>query len=295
MNDSDACLKSPIIVLGAPRSGTTILASLLARHPHLHYMEEPRLTWRYGNDQKSDMLDAEDARPEVIRHIRAAFARQIREAGKERLLEKTPSNALRGPFIDRVFPDAIYIHIIRNGYESALSIERFWDQHAHGVRHIARGRLRARLREINLRRVPFYAREALRRFAPPSLRRVVGQNFWGPRIPGIDGLLRDLSILDVCCLQWRMCVEAACHFGRSLPAGRYCELHLERLDESRLIDILRFTNLSSESQVLDEFRAQFKPADSRVTGLDPATRDRLALWIEPTTRWLDCCPLSRFG
>jgi hypothetical protein len=40
------------------------------------------------------------------------------------LIEKTPINTFRLSFIDRIFPDARFIHIYRNGLEVARSIEK---------------------------------------------------------------------------------------------------------------------------------------------------------------------------
>ena len=91
----DELLQSPIFILGAPRSGTAILADVLRSHPDLAYVREPRFIWRHGNDGKSDLLQPADARPEVIAHIRASFAGLVRSQGRSRLLEKLPSNSLR--------------------------------------------------------------------------------------------------------------------------------------------------------------------------------------------------------
>ena len=72
-------LDRPIVVVGAPRSGTTLMGELLSAHPALAHVEEPRLTWRYGNDAKSDMLGPEDARPEVCQFIRQRFAATVQQ------------------------------------------------------------------------------------------------------------------------------------------------------------------------------------------------------------------------
>ena len=201
MNHSDdELLKKPVIIVGPPRSGTTVLALILMQHPELTYLDEPRLVWRYGNDRKSDMLSPEDATPAVCAHIRSEFAKAVRESGRPRLLEKTPANSLRLGFVDRVLPDCKIIHIMRNGVESVLSIRRFWTQHAAGVK---RSKLLQRLREVGLRRAPFYAKEMLRRSLGRRIPGMVNKPVWGPRIPGIDALLRDLDLLAVCALQWR--------------------------------------------------------------------------------------------
>ena len=126
-------LDRPIVVIGSPRSGTTLLGNLLGTHPLLSQVEEPRLTWKYGNDDKSDMLRAGDARPEVCQHIRRDFGKAVSDAGRERLIEKTPSNSLRMEFVDRVLPGCIFIHTVRDGVESVLSIRKFWEQYARGT------------------------------------------------------------------------------------------------------------------------------------------------------------------
>ena len=197
----DPQLDRPIIVIGSPRSGTTLLGNLLGTHPQLAQLEEPRLTWKFGNDAKSDMLRAVDARPEVRQHIRQTFARAVRDADRQRLIEKTPSNSLRMEFVEQVLPGCIFIHTIRDGVESVLSIRKFWEQHARGV---PKDKLVQRLREINLQRAPYYAKEFLRKAMPKQLAGIVGKPVWGPRIPGIDGLLDQLDLLEVCCLQLKI-------------------------------------------------------------------------------------------
>lgn len=78
-------MKTPIIILGAPRSGTSVLARILSQHADLAYSNEPRLIWRYGNDRCSDMLNAGHARQKVIQYIRRKFSHRVDAAGKLRL------------------------------------------------------------------------------------------------------------------------------------------------------------------------------------------------------------------
>jgi hypothetical protein len=197
--EEDQLLKDPIIILGAPRSGTTILSQILGQHPDVALLIEPRFTWRYGNDRKSDMLQPDDARPEVIRHIRRRFAKFVKDQGKTRLVEKTPSNSLRPEFVNRVFPDAKFIHIIRNGYDACLAGEDFWDKHSTGLTKIAEGRLLQRLNELNVKRLQYYFPEFLRRALPKPLGRFLGPNPWGPRLPGHRQMLSELGATFVAC------------------------------------------------------------------------------------------------
>jgi hypothetical protein len=281
-----APLERAIIVVGAPRSGTTLLGQLLGEHPALAHVEEPRLTWRFGNDGKSDMLMPDDARPEVCRHIRNAFETAVRTASRHRLIEKTPSNSLRMGFVDRVLPGCQFVHIIRDGVESTLAIRKFWQEHAHGVNP---RKLVERLREIRPRQLPYYLREFVRRAAPRPLAGMVRKPVWGPRIPGIDGLLEDLELIDVCALQWRMCVETARHYGRSLPQNRYMECRLEELSAQRLREILAFCQLEDSPEVWDAFERKFDPEQTRHRRVSASTEeiDQIRRWTDPTTHWLE--------
>lgn len=277
-------LQRPIVVVGSPRSGTALISRILSKHSELYYAEEPRLTWRFGNAEKSDLLRPEDARSEVVQHIRGAFAQRVRQAGRSRLLEKTPSNALRVPFVDRVFPDAVFIHILRNGYDSALSIR---DLTKRGATGLPRHRVAARLKEFQLRDAPRYSRELVRRLMPwlPG----VGKPVWGPRLPGIDGMARDLEPLELAALQWKQCVELACYHGRRLPADRYLELRLESLSVPVVERVLDFVGLTPEPEVLKEIAENFRSEiTSRRRGkASERELSLLAPWVEPTLAWLE--------
>jgi len=281
----ESALDRAIVVVGAPRSGTTLLGNLLANHPQLAHLQEPRLTWRYGNDGKSDRLLPADARPEVCRHIRTAFAAAVKSQGRQRLVEKTPSNSLRMEFVDRVLPGCLFVHIIRDGVESTLAIRRFWQQHAHGVRP---SKLWQRLREMSPRQFPHYAREFMRRAAPKPLRGLVKPPVWGPRIPGIDGLVQDLESIEVCALQWRMCVEAACNHGRALPTNRYLEVRLEDMSPDKLKAILAFCQLDPSPEVMAAMERDFDKSQT-AQRRGEALQEEIEIvrrWVEPTMAWL---------
>lgn len=284
-SSEDRLLQKPVIIVGTPRSGTTLLGEIFKHHPDLGYLDEPRLTWRYGNDRKSDMFHPEDARPDVCAHIRTTFAQTLRLAQRTRLLEKTPSNSLRMGFVERVLPGCKFVHILRNGIESVLSIRFYWENYASGtVPH----KMSQRLREINWRRAPIYLKEFLKRIVPQPLSPWIGAPQWGPRIPGLDGLVRDLDLLDVCCLQWRMCVEAACQVGRTLPKERYLECRLEDMSPDLLKAIMRFAELPEADEVFRALEKKFEPKlpAGRAKTADPDDVARIRYWIQPTLDWL---------
>jgi hypothetical protein len=165
-----------------------------------------------------------------------------------------------------------------------LAIYSSWLTHAHGTKRIPPGRLQRRMREISLGQLRFYTKEAFFRLAPERIARAFGQNVWGPRLPGIDGLLRDLDILDVSALQWRMCVETAIHFGRRLPSDRYMEVWLEDLSPELLRQMLMFCELDHDEEVLRLFTRTHEPglAHGRRAKADAADIERILRWTEPT-------------
>src|SRR4051794_17928560 len=233
---------APVIILGAPRSGTTMLASLFEQHHDTVVLREPRLVWRYGNDWRSDELRISQARPDVIAHIHRTFGADLDRAGKPKLVEKTPSNAIRPGFVDAVFPDAKFIHIIRNGWSAVPAIRDHWYRRAQGFGTRDRARLRRRLAEANLRQMPAYAREFMRRFTGRFSRH---EALSGPRLAGIQEMADELGVLETAAHQWRSCVMQSASFGRTLPADRYVELRLESLTPDGIAGLFDFAGLES--------------------------------------------------
>jgi hypothetical protein len=280
----------PVIILGAPRAGTSILGRLLQAHPAFVHVKEPRFVWRFGNDGHSDRLLAVHARSEVIAHIRTHFAGVLGEYRDKRLLEKHPSNSLRVPFIERIFPDAIYVHIMRNGYDAAASIRSYWLNATQGVSNSRIGDdtsiLRQRMKEVHPRQVPYYALELASRFLPARMARQ--RTLWGPRLPGLKQMVRDMDLIEVAAMQWRSCVELAALDGRALGPDRYMEVRLENLNLAGAERILNHTGLGMTQSVERHFQENFDPvkAASRRDALSDADRQAVRRVIAPTMQWL---------
>ena len=283
-------IKKPIIILGAPRSGTSILGRILSQHKSLYYANEPRLIWRYMNDSRSDCLRVEHASEKCVDYIQRKFAKLVASEQKGRLLEKTPSSALRIDFINKVFPDCKFIHIIRNGYDSTLSIRNFWDSHVGGI---AQGKidqkdsiLMQRLKEMHPTQLPYYVGELASRLIPSKLRR--SRVPWGPRLPGMNQMVRDLGVLEVSALQWKMCVEHAALHGRQYGSDRYFECKLEDFDSNKMQDILKFCELSEDTGVEKYINEHFVKGMSskRKFSADEVCIANIRSLIEPTMDWL---------
>ena len=165
-----AVIVRPVIVLGAPRSGTTILRNCLALHPELwhlpgeshdvlegpfhpaaHHFESNRVTeneldddlakdlrrnfarrsinLNIATDKPGRTLGANSLTGRVIAKVgtRAAGATSMRSRPDEiRFLEKTPKNMLRVPMLERLFPDALYVHLTRDAPGNIRSLIGGW-------------------------------------------------------------------------------------------------------------------------------------------------------------------------
>ena len=118
-----------VILIGAARSGTKFLRSLLgvdAKVGEVPY--DVNYIWRYGNEAyPDDALPVSLAAPRIKAYIRRLLSKQA-SMGTARsiLVEKTVSNTLRIPFVREVFPEARFIHLIRSGRDVTESAMRMW-------------------------------------------------------------------------------------------------------------------------------------------------------------------------
>ena len=123
-------LDRPIFIIGAPRSGTSMLYSILRSSPRLaHWPGEAHEVWEADyhpalRDWESNALDETDATPEAAARIKRSF---LLVAGtRRRLIDKTPRNSLRVAFVDALFPDARYVFLRRDGRDNVNSLINAW-------------------------------------------------------------------------------------------------------------------------------------------------------------------------
>ena len=123
-------LDRPIFIIGAPRSGTSILFSVLRSSGRLaHWPGEAHEVWEADHhpglrDWESNLLSAADATPDTIERIAREFF--LVTGSNKRLIDKTPRNALRVPFVDRIFPDARFVFLLRDGRDNVNSLINAW-------------------------------------------------------------------------------------------------------------------------------------------------------------------------
>ena len=126
-----AKVERPVFVVGAPRSGTMLLYSVLRSSPKLAHWRptEAHEVWELDHHPSqhgwvSNVLTAADAVPDVADRIRRSFL--LVTGRRKRLIDKTPRNVLRIPFMNAVFPDARFIYLKRDGRENVNSLINAW-------------------------------------------------------------------------------------------------------------------------------------------------------------------------
>ena len=138
----DPVFERPVFIISAPRSGSTLLFETLQRAPATYTIgsESHRLIESIpslGIAERcfeSNRLQAIDATPDVGEELRARFrARAVDRDGtpaptalRFRLLEKTPKNALRIPFLRKIFPEALFAYLYRDPRQVLSSMIDAW-------------------------------------------------------------------------------------------------------------------------------------------------------------------------
>jgi hypothetical protein len=127
-----------LFLVGCPRSGTTWLQIVLASHPEIVTVRETHLFDTYmahvyrlreseTNAAQTDGISRilpgaafDDAVRAFCDHVFAAIAARRPEAAV--LLEKTPANVLHHRVIRRLYPDALFLHLVRDPRAVAASM-----------------------------------------------------------------------------------------------------------------------------------------------------------------------------
>jgi hypothetical protein len=265
-------IRDAVILVGAPRSGTTVLFETLGRSSHLwslgkesHEILEGPFHPRH-REWESNALGAEDLEPETAGRLRADYARRVkpgavwryRAARREarpgplslrrlryrlgrlgvtfrrrfsalRLLEKTPKNCLRIPFLQKLFPGAKFVFLSRDGRPTISSMMDGW-------------------REPGLYetyRVPVELAIGGYEGSP-----------WCFLLPRSWRELAELPLEEVCAAQWLQAVGAVLEaLPRLRRAGAVHELRYEDMvadPRAALLGILEFLGLPWEDEILPE-------------------------------------------
>lgn len=207
--------------------------------------------WRYRSENyQDDALPVERANEAVRNYISTSISRQVRSLGPRNiLLEKTVSNTLRVPFVNAVFPEARFIHLIRNGRDVVESAYRMWQQRPDW-RYLIQ---KARAFPISNYK---YAVWYLSNMLSGTMSGKSGVRVWGPRYPGIEDDVITRELIEVCATQWVKSVEYATRDLSNIASGRVLTIRYETLllDEDKVAEIARFAGIADADTVIRGYR-----------------------------------------
>lgn len=121
-------IKNPVFLLGFPRSGTTLLDTVLRSHPSIEVAEEKDQLniaqqvgiVKYGK-RIEDFSDLNETQLGVLRQEYWARLHQHASGSATIIIDKLPLNIVKLPLIKMLFPDAKIILAIRHPCDSVLS------------------------------------------------------------------------------------------------------------------------------------------------------------------------------
>ncbi len=131
-------VKKPIFILGTGRSGTTILGITLGVHNDVGFLNEPKAFWSYLN-HKDDLIGSylnelghyrltnEDSSSLIAKKAHQIYGNYLKFGFSSRVVDKYPELIFRTGYVTSIFPDARYLFLYRNGYDTCHSIQ-LWSE-----------------------------------------------------------------------------------------------------------------------------------------------------------------------
>ena len=220
--------------MGNSRSGTTVVQKVMSMHPDVVEWYEPNTLWLYADPgRRHDEFTEKDATDKVKRYIRGQFLKHQKEHGNRVVLEKTPQNLLRIPYVRAIFPEAIWLMIVRDPFSFISSVELKWQ------RPITGGGIARRLKHTPVSQLHYYGwRYLVQQFE----KRILGRKYmstWGPRYKGIEEDLKTQDLLTVIARQWSIPSKKAEQDLSLLPKNQVLRLKYEDFVDDPVADIER--------------------------------------------------------
>ena len=132
--------KAPIFIMGTGRSGTTALGTVLSMHKEIGFLNEPKALWHacyqeediigsYAKMHGRARLWAMDATQRTHESLHRLYGAYLWLSRNRRVLDKYPELVFRIDFVRALFPDAKFLFLCRNGWDTCSSISDWSEKH----------------------------------------------------------------------------------------------------------------------------------------------------------------------
>jgi len=227
-------LKSPIFIFGNTRSGTTIVQKVMSTHQDVVGWYEPNALWLYADPGRiHDEFDENDATDRVKKYIRKRFLKYQKQNGNRVVLEKTPQNILRIPYVRAIFPEATFLFIVRNPFSFISSVEYKWQRPVTGSGIVRR------LKDMPISQLHHWVRRYLIQQINKRVLRRKYLSIWGPRYRGIQDDLKTHDLPTVIARQWSVCSMKAEKDMATFEDGQILRLKYEDFVDDPISDLER--------------------------------------------------------
>lgn len=227
-----------LIVIGAARSGTKLLRDALAAAMGVGKVPyDIGYVWRYGNEDTPDDVIDPSAMNDRTRRFICKYIDAYASGQPPAVIEKTVGNTLRVPAVASVFPNAAYIHLVRDGVDVIESSMRQWNAPAN-MHYLGK-----KARQFPIRLVAKYGVKYVRSLAIRRIGHDSRLGTWGVRYPGIDLDLGDQDLTTVCARQWCESVSRA-RSGLEVSSVSYTETRYETLIEDPAAEVSRLVTFA---------------------------------------------------
>lgn len=221
-----------ILIISAARSGTKMLRSVLGASSLIaSYPYDANYIWKYGNYSVDHDENEPDSITEVQKNkMRSFFWNICKLENKPVFLEKSVSNSLRIPFVRSIFPECRIIHLYRDGIDVAADSRLCWQDSATSDRIQSKEDRMRKLKEFPFAMAWPYLFDYAVSYGKKFLFKQAHVSSWGPRYKGIDEDIRTKSLIEVCAIQWKKCVDHCCKELATLEKGKdYINISYEKL------------------------------------------------------------------
>ena len=230
-------ISSPVIIISVFRSGSNLVKGIICNIPGYCTWpaENINFIWRHGNVLVADdELGPSDVNDSVRKYIYKEFNKILTKHGCKNVVEKSEGNALRIGYVNKIFPNAKYVFVMRDGRDAIASMLKRRRQTLSFSFLLKKARY-VPLSDIPIVTIRYFSNLFYRFF---FMKKKVYK--LGPVFKGMNDLLCNHTEEEVVALQWSVCIGKAYDDITKIDSDRVYFLKYENLVNNVDIEV---TNL----------------------------------------------------